>query len=404
MFAPDQQSEPSRYISAGRQPNFTPPPLAPEDIVFRTGSQPIQWRAIIFAVLATLGLAGVGLLGYGYFQAAQERQRQEQAQKQKEQEEIARYSQEEARRQEADIADRARQIRGSIADGNLIGAELGLERMADAYPSHPAVADLRSELLAAQRQGADVKTWTDNKIGIKMVLINGRCFNMGSPPPEPDRGNDESFHQVCLKSFWISATEISNGQYRRFKPDHDSGSFQGRLLSRDTQPAVNLTWENAKAFSEWLSWEIGANKRFRLPTEAEWEYAARARTSTRYYWGNQIDPRYANFSDRNDPSGASISSLDDGHAVTAPVGSYQSNGNGLHDMAGNVWEWTCSEYDQRYEGQELRCSDRPANEGQRVTRGGSWNNGSGDLRSAKRLPRKPDYRDAMTGFRVVMEE
>ena len=130
-------------------------------------------------------------------------------------------------------------------------------------------------------------------------------------------------------------------------------------------------------------------KRFRLPTEAEWEYAARAGTATRYHWGNDIDPRYANFSDRNDPTGASIATLDDGQAVTAPVGTYQPNALGLRDMAGNVWEWTCSDYDPAYTGKEQRCSSQRPPKVLRVVRGGSWNNGAGDLRSAKRMPGNP---------------
>ena len=227
---------------------------------------------------------------------------------------------------------------------------------------------------------------------------------MGSPATERDRGRDEATHQVCVKGFWMGKTEITNAQFRRFKSAHDSGSFQGRSLNGDTQPAVNLNWDDAKAFAEWLSWEAGSGQRFRLPTEAEWEYAARAGATTRYSWGNDIDPRYANFSDRNDPTGSSIGNMDDGHAVTAPVGSYQPNALGLYDMAGNVWEWTCSDYNPNYGGDEQRCSTARPNEGQRVVRGGSWNNGAGDLRVAKRLARKPDYRDAMTGFRVVMEE
>ena len=141
-----------------------------------------------------------------------------------------------------------------------------------------------------------------------------------------------------------------------------------------------------------------------MPTEAEWEYAARAGAATRYYWGNDIDPRQANFSDRNDPTGASIGTLDDGQAITAPAGTYQPNVLGLRDMAGNVWEWTCSDYDPTYSGKELRCSNQRPTEGLRVVRGGSWNSGAGDLRSAKRMPRKANHRDATTGFRVIMEE
>ncbi|MFO1420553.1 MAG: SUMF1/EgtB/PvdO family nonheme iron enzyme, partial [Candidatus Competibacteraceae bacterium] len=116
------------------------------------------------------------------------------------------------------------------------------------------------------------------------------------------------------------------------------------------------------------------------------------------------DPRYANFSDRNDPTGASIGNLDDGQSVTSPVGNYLPNTLGLHDMAGNVWEWTCSEYNPNFGGEEQRCSTRRPTEGQRVVRGGAWNNGPAELRSAKRLPRKTDYRDPTTGFRLVMEE
>ena len=228
---------------------------------------------------------------------------------------------------------------------------------------------------------------------------------MGSPPTERDRGRDEAPHEVCVKGFWMGKNEINNRQFRRFRSAHNSGSFQGHSLNGDAQPAVNLNWDDARAFAEWLSWEAGSGQRFRLPTEAEWEYAARAGAMTRYAWGNDIDPRQANFSDRNDRTGASIGNLDDGHAVTAPVGSYLPNVLDLRDMIGNVWEWTCSDYNPTYNGgDEQRCSTLRSNEGQRVVRGGSWNNGAGDLRVAKRLARKPDYRDAMTGFRVILEE
>lgn len=364
----------------------------------------INWKSVLILVCVIAGLSGGGLLGYEYFKVVQDEQRRETAKKQKEQEEIAQRAQEDAQRQEAEIADQTQKFRSSLAGNNLIAAELTLERLAEAHPDHPVLATLRAELRTATQQGGNAKTWVDEKTGIKLVFIQGGCFNMGSPPGEQDRSSDEPAHQICVKNFWLGATETTNRQYHRFKPDHNSGSFQGRPLDRDTQPVVNVTWENAKAFTEWLSWEAGTGKRFRLPTEAEWEYAARSGTATRYYWGNEIDPRYANFSDRNDPSGASIKSLDDGQAVTAPVGSYQSNRFGLSDIAGNVWEWTCSEYDRAYSGQEQGCSDKSATDGLRVLRGGSWNNGPGDLRSAKRFARKPDQRDTMTGFRVLMEE
>lgn len=401
-------SQPINRREGLEQPQSQPKTIAPiepeGDAIAYGPTRQVNWKWILIMVCVIAGLSGGGLLGYEYFKTVQEEQRREAVKKQQAEEEIAQRAQEDAQRREADIADRTQKFRSSLASHNLIAAELNLERLAEAYPDHPVLATLRSELKAAEQQGATAKTWLDEKTGIKLAFVQGGCFNMGSPPSEQDRASDESAHQICVKNFWISTTETTNRQYHRFKPEHSSGSFQGRPLDRDAQPVVNVTWENAKAFTEWLSWEAGTGKRFRLPTEAEWEYAARSGTTTRYYWGNEIDPRYANFSDRNDPSGASVKSLDDGQAVTAPVGSYLPNRFGISDMAGNVWEWTCAEYDRAYSGQELGCSDKSATDGLRVVRGGSWNNGPGDLRSAKRFARKPDQRDAMTGFRVVMEE
>lgn len=412
--APSRESSLPLAAPAGREQILGEQPsqlASPSVIVPSTaeiGGPPIKWRRVLLAVFAISGLSGTGLLTYEYYQAFQEQRRQEAAaqrqRQQQEEEALARHAREEDQRREADIAGHIEQFRSAMANRAWGLADNYLARAAALNPNHPAVVAARSELLAAQRPGTGPKTRSDNKTGLELNWIEGGCFTMGSPSSEQDRGNDESTHQVCVKGFWIGVTEITNGQFRRFKPEHDSGSFQGRPLNRDAQPAVNLSWDDAKAFTEWLSWEAGTGKRFRLPTEAEWEYAARAGAATRYYWGNNIDPRYANFSDRNDPSGASIGSLDDGQAVTAPVGGYLPNTLGLRDMAGNVWEWTCSEYDLNYGGQELGCSDKRLGEGLRVARGGSWNNGPGELRSARRLPRKPGHRDAMTGFRVVMEE
>ncbi len=379
------------------------------DAISYSSRTQINWRWILMMVFAISGLSGIGLLGYEYYHALQEQQRQaaaaaQQTQQQRQEEDNARIAQEEARQRDQEFARYLGQSRSAIATKDWAAAQSNLERAAALNPNHADVATVRTELLAAQQPGVRSKVQTESKTGVQLTWVEAGCFNMGSPSSERDRGGDENSHQVCVKGFWIGATEISNAQFRRFKPDHDSGAYQGRPLNRDAQPAVNLNWASAKAFVEWLSWEVGNGKRFRLPTEAEWEYAARAGTTTRYYWGNDIDPRYANFSDRNDPSGASVGSLDDRQAVTAPVGSYQPNNLGLFDVAGNAWEWTCSEYDPSYGGQEQGCSDKRANEGLRVLRGGSWNNGPGDLRSAKRQSRKPDYRDAMTGFRVMMEE
>ncbi len=369
------------------------------------GFGPVHWTRVLLAVFAVSGLSGIGLLSYEYYHTLQEQRQREAAALQRQQEEEAvQRAQAETREREAEFAKHLEQARKAIADRSWDRAGLYLDRAAAINPQHPALIAARTELFAAQNPGAMVKTHTDPITGMELNWVEGGCFNMGSPPTERDRSSDESIHQACVKGFWIGKTEVTNNQFGRFKPMHNSGFFQGRSLNGDTQPAVNLSWDDAQAFVEWLNWETGSGKRFRLPTEAEWEYAARAGAITRYYWGNDIDPRYANFSDRNDPTGASVGNLDDGQSVTAPVGTYQPSALGLYDMAGNVWEWTCSEYQPNYGGEEQRCSVKRINEGQRVTRGGSWNNGPGELRSAKRLPRKPGDRDALTGFRVVMEE
>ena len=363
----------------------------------------IRWSRILMIIFAVSGLLGLGLLAFEYYHMLQDQRQQEAAalQQQMEQEEAARRART-TQRQEAEITRHVEQARKAMTGRNWSLAATYLERAATLDPNHPALAAARAELLD-QRPSAGIKTRTDLATGLQLNWVEGACFLIGSSLTERDRRNDEPERELCVKGFWIGKTTITNDQYRRFKPAHDSGSLAGHSLNGNAQPAVNLTWNDAKAFAEWLSWEAGAGQRFRLPTEAEWEYAARAGTTTRYYWGNDIDPRHANFSDRNDPTGAAIGDMDDGHAVTAPVGGYLPNALGLHDMAGNVWEWTCSEYDPNYGGQEQRCSNRRSDDGQRVVRGGSWNNGPGDLRAAKRLPRQPGHRDAMTGFRVLLE-
>ena len=365
----------------------------------------VSWIRVLLMVFAASGLSGIGLLAYQYFGTLRDQhQRDAAALQQRQQEEEARLAQEAARNRELEIARYLEQARSAITANNRTLAATYLDRAATLDPAHPVLAAVRTELAAAEPPRATLKTQTEKITGLELNWIEGGCFTMGSSLIERDRGRDEVSHQVCVKGFWMGKTEISNAQFRRFRSTHNSGSFEGRSLNENNQPAANLSWNDAKAFAEWLSWESGSNQRFRLPTEAEWEYAARAGATTRYFWGDDIDPRYANFSDRNDPTGASISSLDDSHAITAPVGSYQPNALGLFDMAGNVWEWTCSEYNPNYNGDEQRCSTARPSEGQRVVRGGSWSSGGGELRLAERLPRKPDHRDVMTGFRIIMEE
>ena len=205
---------------------------------------------------------------------------------------------------------------------------------------------------------------------MEFVWIPKGCFQMGSPASESGRGGDEHQHQVCVEGYWLGKYEVTNTQYRQFKPSHDSGNYKGNSLNGDTQPVVNVSWNDAVAYAEWLSSKTG--KTFKLPTEAEWEYAARAGTKTARYWGdddaNALPPRQ-----HRRPHGKVASfkvstfaydGCDDGYKVSAPVGRFAPNAYGLHDMLGNVWEWTASPYDQslrrRREARRRQRRGRPA--------------------------------------------
>ncbi|WP_141698972.1 formylglycine-generating enzyme family protein, partial [Candidatus Marithrix sp. Canyon 246] len=170
----------------------------------------------------------------------------------------------------------------------------------------------------------------------------------------------------------------------RDKPD-DKG------WGRANRPVINVSWNDATAYTEWLSDQTG--KQYRLPTEAEWEYAARAGTETKYWWGNEIGTNKANCD--NDHCG-------DSFEYTSDVGSFAANQFGLYDTSGNLWEWTCSEWANPYNGKEAVClSKNNANNDRRLSlRGGSWNDFAGYVRSATRVRDEPTNRGSIVGFRV----
>ena len=146
---------------------------------------------------------------------------------------------------------------------------------------------------------------------------------------------------------------------------------------------------------------------FKLPTEAEWEYAARAGTQTARYWGDEYSQlcRHANIADRTGKANASMASwaydgCDDGYKVSAPIGRFAPNSFGLHDMLGNVWEWTASPYDQAYSGGEKRAASLSEG-GLRVLRGGAWDSKPGLVRAALRDNWTPDRRGFALGLRLA---
>ena len=183
-------------------------------------------------------------------------------------------------------------------------------------------------------------------------------------------------------------------------PDHE-GWGRGR------RPVVNVSWQEARSYAEWLSRETG--EAYRLPSEAEWEYVARAGTETARYWGGSGigQCRHANGADaaalQKYPNWAGTTvSCSDGYSETAPVGSFEPNAFGLHDVLGNVWEWTLDCWNERYSGAPVDGSAWESGDcTTRVSRGGSWENTPERLRSAMRARDPEEFRGRTSGFRVV---
>jgi formylglycine-generating enzyme required for sulfatase activity len=252
--------------------------------------------------------------------------------------------------------------------------------------------------------------WHEPVTGMTFVWVPGGCFEMGSPTVEAGRDPDESpVHKVCLDGFWMGKTEVTNAQYRQFKTDHVSKDYRGFSMNRNDQPVVYINWHDAKAFAKWLTKQNHGRYRFRLPTEAEWEYACRAETTPARYWGEDPDKAcgYANVADltaeREWPYWE-VNNCDDGYAVTAPVGSFSPNAFGLYDMLGNVFEWNEDIYSKDAYRNHQRNNPIYLGEGSdRVIRGGCWYSWPAGGRCAGRSdhPPKGSDRDYFLGFRLV---
>lgn len=279
--------------------------------------------------------------------------------------------------------------------------------VAEKPPAAPVAPVARSE-----QQPRALKTWREPVTGIEFVFVPGGCYLMGSPQSESSRHMDEGpVHEVCVKDLWIGKYEVTNEELRKFHPDHNSGAYEKHSLNGARQPAVHVSWEDAKSFAHWLTEQNGGQYRFRLPTEAEWEYVARGGASTSRYWGD--DPnRACEFENLADLSAQKlwgwqdVHQCDDGYAATAPVGSFQPNGYGVHDMLGNVSEWCEDIY-----GVDVYASydrDNPLHRGwgtalDRVVRGGQWHGGPENARSASRSSGMPRAMNDDLGLRLVRE-
>jgi formylglycine-generating enzyme required for sulfatase activity len=275
----------------------------------------------------------------------------------------------------------------------------------------------------------------------RMVVIPAGEFTMGSPAAEAGRALDEGpQRQVTIaQPFALGRGEVTVAEFRRFveeagyrtEAERDtraqgcSGftyadpaakgtapepftSWRSPGLAQaqaDSHPVLCVSWNDARAYAQWLSKKTG--KRYRLPTEAEWEYAARAGSPAARPWGDAPDQacRHANLADQSRFQTWSFGQrheCTDGHYFTAPAGGYAPNAFGLHDMLGNVWEWTDDCWNASYAGAPADGSAWTRGDcSQRVCRGGSWSTVPRFARSATRHKNPADFRDNLTGFRLA---
>ncbi|HJZ56969.1 MAG TPA: formylglycine-generating enzyme family protein [Gemmataceae bacterium] len=248
------------------------------------------------------------------------------------------------------------------------------------------------------------KTLT-NSLGLGFVLIPAGSFEMGSPAAEPGhRTNEGPTHEVVIgKPFYLAARVVTQRDFLTVT-GHNPSKFGPGNGGGPEHPVEMVSWDDAVAFCRLLSdrpEERAAGRSYRLPTEAEWEYACRAgKAGTPFGHGAALSPEHANF-DAAHPYGDVRPGASVGH--TTPVGRYPANAWGLHEMHGNVWEWCSDWYVEGYYRQSpTRDPGGPPAGRFRVLRGGSWRNQGTACRAAYRNALAPHQRDSATGFRVVL--
>lgn len=276
-----------------------------------------------------------------------------------------------------------------------------------AIMSMPFIKSIYDKIVRDEMTSGIASTQSGEIILPELVLIPAGSFDMGEQDAafiENLEAEEKKYFGIPGKyvqidrPFYISKYEITNEQYDSYiraqklrnqaekdsnTPPVDKENAAGRL------PAVELNWHRAMAFATWLGEQNQLS--CRLPTEAEWEYAARAGLKTAYPWGNEVGVNNANCSQ--------CGSQWDGHQA-APVGQFKANLYGLYDTSGNVWEWTCSAWNDQYDGQEQQCASM-SEFGSRAVRGGSWAYDPKYIRSSVRGEFDASIRYSGFGFRVM---
>jgi formylglycine-generating enzyme required for sulfatase activity len=229
----------------------------------------------------------------------------------------------------------------------------------------------------------------DGSPGPTMIWVSTGRFLMGDI-----RGsgwdNEGPVQEVAVERFAIGIYPLSFDEYDKF------AEFTGREKpydhgwGRGNRPVINISWLDALAYCNWLTQQTGET--YRLPTEAEWEYVARAGTNTDYWWGNEIGINKANCIGSNSTwSGEQ----------TSPVDAFEANPFGLYATVGNVWEWTCSKYENQYAGEEQHYFHQNPSTEKRSIRGGAWNSPANRARVSARAGGWPGYRSFGRGCRLA---
>jgi len=278
------------------------------------------------------------------------------------------------------------QAEAALAVGDLEAAGARIAEL-DRLPGGTSVgsSDLRKRYEAKAGERETNKRYAAASVAREEV----KCPVAGEAWTSP--ATDMEFVWVTALKLWVGKYDVTNGEYRKKDAGHDSKDYQGHTLNSDRQPVVEVNFDDAKAYAEWLTGqdrERLGGLRYRVVSEAEWQACAQCGDGREYPWGNAMPPKYGNYSDSASPLSVKIAGYTDGFAVTCPVERSGVNEWGLYGLGGNMWEGCASDASGGSFG---------------AWRGASWNDGNPDcIRCAFRLGLDGSTRGHGLGFRLVL--
>lgn len=275
---------------------------------------------------------------------------------------------------------------------------MALQRQLQQHLGVPVTAKPPSTIapsVVSEAQSPELPIITTQSFEPVMLPIKGGTFMMGCVEGRDDVngscwGNEKPAHQVTLDDFYIGKYAVTFDEWDACEKAGVCPHAKDQGWGRGQRPVINVSWNDVQTYIAWLNQQTG--KHYRLPTEAEWEYAARGGKESAYPWGNSISRKQANY-------GSWFKGFKTHR--TQVVGSYQANGYGLYDTFGNVWEWVADWYGE-YSSEAAVNPQGAESGGGRVLRGGSWRYDASDLRSANRSGDSPTNRDDRYGFRLAL--